>query len=366
MSRQDREVLSPIGKADHSVLTWSFHTGVNQMCRRDLYRYDYNKADYGRLCELLGDMDWSMVMNATDVNDAWKIFHSNLNEVVKQCVPMVKITNHNKINPPWFNEKVKRCVKRKYYAWKRYLERRSSIRYREYVRKRNALNKKLRIVKKQYEKDLCKKIKINPKAFFMYVNSKTKSRGAISKLKTEKGHEVKDDKDIAEELNSFFQSVFVEENDKPEIWFNDFMYFVYGDSVGDPFDGSRRVGDSILENIFFTPSDVQKLLVNINQNKATGPDEIHPRVLKEAAGVLYLPLYCILRQSLDQGKLPEMWKMANVTPIFKKGDRTATGNYRPVSLTSQVCKICEKLVKNGIFRFIEKNGLLCDEQHVFR
>ena len=138
------------------------------------------------------------------------------------------------------------------------------------------------------------------------------------------------------------------------------------DEVANPFDFKERIGSTLLENIFFTPADVKKLLENLNSNKTMGPDEIHPRILKESAEIIYLPLYCILRTSLDQGKVPEAWKLANVSPIFKKGDTTTTGNYRPVSLTSHVSKICEKLVKRGMINFIERGKIICNEQHGFR
>ena len=78
----------------------------------------------------------------------------------------------------------------------------------------------------------------------------------------------------------------------------------------------------------------------------------------------FFPLYCIFRQSLDQSKLPDIWKWANVTPIYKKGDKANTCNYRPVSLTSQVCKIFEKLVKEKLLVFTK--NIIANEQHGFR
>jgi hypothetical protein len=118
--------------------------------------------------------------------------------------------------------------------------------------------------------------------------------------------------------------------------------------------------------VYFTPQDVKKLLCEVNVNKSMGPDEVHPRVLKELANCIYMPLYCIMRQSIDEGVLPEIWKLANVTPIFKSGDKMSAGNYRPVSLTSQVCKICEKIIRQRIVNFLENNNMFCDEQHGFR
>ena len=77
---------------------------------------------------------------------------------------------------------------------------------------------------------------------------------------------------------------------------------------------------------------VRKEVISLNINKATGPDEIHPRMLKELSD--YIPLFIVMRKSLIDGNLPTDWKLANVFPIFKKGAKNLAENYRPISLSS--------------------------------
>ena len=60
------------------------------------------------------------------------------------------------------------------------------------------------------------------------------------------------------------------------------------------------------------------------------------------------------------------WKLANVTPLFKKGDKSNPGNYRPISLTSVVCKLMESILRDKIVEFLEKNNIIRDSQHGFR
>ncbi len=86
-------------------------------------------------------------------------------------------------------------------------------------------------------------------------------------------------------------------------------------------------------------------------------------VIKES---LFEPLVHIFRKSLDKGEIPEDWKNANVTAIFKKGAKSSPGNYRPVSLTSNICKIMERIIKDDIVNFLEKNQLIFNSQHGFR
>ena len=60
------------------------------------------------------------------------------------------------------------------------------------------------------------------------------------------------------------------------------------------------------------------------------------------------------------------WKLANVTPLFKKGDKSIPGNYRPISLTSVVCKLMESILRDKIVEFLEKNNIIRDSQHGLR
>ena len=64
--------------------------------------------------------------------------------------------------------------------------------------------------------------------------------------------------------------------------------------------------------------------------------------------------------------VPLDWKLANVTSLLKKGHENKASSYRPVSLTYQVCRIMESILKDNIINHLEQNGLIRDSQHVFR
>ncbi|TRZ10099.1 hypothetical protein HGM15179_017010 [Zosterops borbonicus] len=78
----------------------------------------------------------------------------------------------------------------------------------------------------------------------------------------------------------------------------------------------------------------RELLSHLDVHKSMGPDGIHPREMKELADELAKPLSIIYNQSCLTGEVPDDWKLANVTPIHKKGGKEDPSNYRPVSLTS--------------------------------
>ena len=100
--------------------------------------------------------------------------------------------------------------------------------------------------------------------------------------------------------------------------------------------------------------------------KAAGPDGIPTRVLKICAAQLTKPLTILFKRSLQLGKLPSEWKRAKITPIFKKGSKSKAENYRPVSLTSQVCKILERVILKHIKSHLKHNRLVSTDQHGFQ
>ena len=83
-------------------------------------------------------------------------------------------------------------------------------------------------------------------------------------------------------------------------------------------------------------------LQRLKPDKSPGLDGIHPMLLKSCAHQVAKPLSLIYQASFDEGQLPSDWKLANISPFFKKGPNNNPGNYRPVSLTSVPCKLMER------------------------
>ena len=88
-------------------------------------------------------------------------------------------------------------------------------------------------------------------------------------------------------------------------------------------------------------------------------------LLQNVADEVAKPLTLIFTKSLNESKLPEDWKRANITAIYKKGARNEASNYRPVSLTSVVCKILEAIIKEKLTRFLQDKQWIVNEQHGF-
>ncbi|KGL76596.1 RNA-directed DNA polymerase from mobile element jockey, partial [Tinamus guttatus] len=103
---------------------------------------------------------------------------------------------------------------------------------------------------------------------------------------------------------------------------------------------------------------VREHLRNLDTHKSMGPEGMHPRVLRELADAIAKPLSIIFERSWRTGEVPEDWKKANVTPVFKKGKKEDPGNYRPVSLTSVPGKVMERLILAVVSRHMEDKKVL--------
>ena len=122
----------------------------------------------------------------------------------------------------------------------------------------------------------------------------------------------------------------------------------------------------IMPDFKFTSNGIEKLLKGLNAHKAPGPDTLSPRLLKELSSEIAPLLQLVYQKSLDTSCVPEDWRKANVTPIYKKGPKYLAENYRPVSLTSVCCKIMEHVLASNIMRHGEDNGILYQLQHGFQ
>ena len=109
-----------------------------------------------------------------------------------------------------------------------------------------------------------------------------------------------------------------------------------------------------------------KLLKGLDISKASGPDQIPNKILRELAIHLAPVLTSLFNQSLLSETLPSDWKTANVTPVFKKGNRSLASNYRPISLVCVACKLLEHCIVSHVMQHFDQHNILTPLQHGFR
>jgi hypothetical protein len=179
------------------------------------------------------------------------------------------------------------------------------------------------------------------------VKTKTKVRQSVGLLKDKSGKTITENIAMATLLYKTFGEAFTREA---------------GGAIPELED--VHSGEKLLQfNV--TAKAVKQKLKGLRREAAAGPDKIGPGLLYEMRDALAPVLAAIYNKSLQSGVVPPSWKEANVTPIFKKGAKTAPENYRPVSITSVSCKVLESLIKDEMLKHLKKHGLLKRSQHGF-
>jgi hypothetical protein len=120
-----------------------------------------------------------------------------------------------------------------------------------------------------------------------------------------------------------------------------------------------------LRGVNITVRTVKDKIRRLKTDWAAGPDGLGPLLLKKLVDQVAAPLAAVMKKSLAEGVVPEDWRSANVTLIFKKGHKADPGNYRPVSLTSVSCRVIKGILKDHIVRHLERHGLIRQTQHGF-
>ena len=153
----------------------------------------------------MSEVNWETEFSEKSVNQKWTIFRNKIEKVANICIPMSKPKRYL---ASWMNGKVVKAYKKKYFAWKRYMEHSNSVRWREYVRDRNNACRIERDERRSYEKRLAKEVGVNRRGFFKYVNSKLTVRPEISALLNENGELKHDEKEMSNICNNYFHQVF--------------------------------------------------------------------------------------------------------------------------------------------------------------
>ena len=290
--------------------------------------------------------NWEVLFEGLNTEKMWLLFHSKLLFLIDKYVPTQTFESNSK--PKWLNSSTLKAIKQKHKAWNTYKATHHHVDYLSYTTKRNIATATVKRAKSNFELKLVDSVKENPSVFWKYVRENAKVRCDIMSLRKGDGSFTCSDRETAQCLNDFFSSVFTiePEADLPSL-------------------PDKSMGHH-LGNITITHCDILTELNRLKPNKSCGPDNCHPRVLKEIKDGLILPLYLLFNKSLQESSLPSCWKLATVTAIHKKGDTNLPSNYRPISLTSIFCRMLESIIKNRIMSYFQANDFFCNEQHGFR
>ena len=342
-------------ECDMLLKTSKIETKEVEVEKRLLDTLNYAKAEWSPIREKLSKVSWNEELSADmDINAMYEKFEKTIYDASVDHTPE-RSTKPRSANIP--RNRLILIRKRK-----RINSRINFVKYVKPVKSKGELEKlekkkhkieeeikeliQLEIEKKElYAISLMKK---NPKFFYTYTKKFKKTESEIAPLQDEEGKLNVEPQKKANLLQAQYTKVFSNPQKA---------------NLKKEFTCKCNVE---ISDIDFTTKDVIDAIKEIPTHAAPGPDKIPAVVLKECAEQLSEAILKIWRKSVDDGDIPDILKLQTIVPIYKKGSKTLPENYRPVSLTSHLTKLFERILRRKLMKHIEDNRLLSDNQHAFR
>ena len=347
---------------DHDIVTCQiilkeFNTSNNDSkssIKKPLDKLYFQKADWEGMKQEFNMIEWENLLKNKSVHQIYDILEEKITTVAEKYVPARKKSNTKRSIP---RNRLKLIRKRKQINSRiniiLYLKDSIDKKKLEKLRKRKEkIEEEMKVLLQeemlQKEVDAIEHMKKNPRYFFSYVKKFNKTVNRIGPLKDTQGVLINDPEIKANILQEQYTKVF---------------------SNPDNADPNATIEPNIcpdLIDLTLSTEQIIKAIKEIPLNSAPGPDKVPAILLKECAHELATPLLLLWRESLDTSEIPLELKTQTIIPLFKKGLKSLAENYRPVSLTSHIIKLFERIVRKYIMQHIEDNKLLSENQHAFR
>lgn len=334
------QYLDPLGCSDHLRMEAQVSLG-GILRRHNVMIPNVWKTDFQGMIGAAAMMDWTMPQT-DDINSVWDVFKLNLQTLCQRFVPMKKAAAANR-GPPWMDRQLKTKLNNRRRAWNLFKVTGSLTDYGIYKVHRNICNSLKKAKRMNYEANLIDQAKSIPQKVFTYINRRLKRTDELPPLLDENGQTVDDDMERAFLLAKTYSSVYSSDNQTVQ----------------------QDQNDSTGQYIQCCAEDVRVILKHLHTHKAPGSDGIHPLILQNLSQIIDAPLANIFNISLATGKIPSAWKEAIIKPFYKGGNKHQPGNYRPVSLTSVISKVMEKIIKYHMQKHIDATGIQTPHQHGF-
>lgn len=314
-------------------------------------KYFYNNGDYDAICSALDDMNWHTILRDGSVDDAAAVLYNYIYNLRDKHVPHKKIAPST--FPPWYSFNLKKLLKEKYKFWSKYKTYGNRGDYLTFCLLRKRAKSLETECFKSYVSRTEDSISTNPKIFWSYVKSLSKTSHGLPSTMNYEGTSADKGEEVCNLFASYFQSTFLLSNNtipllNPNL--NPNVPTIPYNSLG-------------ICDISINATEVLKLLESLDINKGAGPDDIPPLLIKTCSSSLVKPLCILFQRSVREGVVPKLWKSAFITPVHKSGDKSNVKNYRPISKLCVFSKIFERVIYNQVYAALSSSFIF--EQHGF-
>ena len=330
--------------SDHDLVYGVLKQKINHNKPKVITFRSYKNFDPEHYKQLLSSAPWHVGQLFDDVDDQVYVWNALMNNILDEVAPVKKMRVRDK-DVPYMTSHWKSAIRAKRKANDKYLKNKTPENWELRRKARNEATKQRRIAIKQYWYNKSNDLKINPKAFFKtfkpFLGSKSCTERNDIHLKIN-GSMITNQQQVAEELVEHFATL--------------------ADGIGGTAIERKSIEDfrdhpcvqriqhenrnstQTIEIELVTQGQVLAVLDSLNINKATGTDGIPSKALKTGANELSAPLTTLFNSCINKNAWPSEWKYGHWAPVYKKDDRNAKENYRPITLLPCVSKVLEKLV----------------------
>ena len=307
--------------------------------------WNYDLADFQAYRNGLMLVNWDEMFDNNDIHLASSLITDKILSTARQHIPN-KIIKMRPDDPPWLDEDIRNMIRQRDNKHRIAKTQNTADAWMSYRQCRNKLLMDIKTAKEVHYQRLASKLQdptqVKPRLWWKILSSFYKSTSSNASQYPPllvNGSIIADNRLKADAFNNFFSSVCNVDFPNAQL----------------PL---PTIPDLQLTELNITAELIKKVIKGLNPSKASGPDEVSPRLLREGAEALSLPLHRLFNSSLTLHIFPDPWKLASVTPIHKKDQKDLTNNYRPISLLSCIGKCFERCVFNIVFEFLVDNNLI--------
>ena len=346
---QQHGVLN-VSATDHLPIFASRKKEKEEHDKDKFYGRAYSRLIPEKFAEDVLTKNWDDVLNAQDPDIAWDLFKTRFVSILNKHAPY-KYFFSRKDKKAWVTTEFLENTNERDNLSRLAKSRGCPVLRERHRRTRNRVVSLKREFKRHYFRTSIQEAKGDSAKLWKLLKKFIKNNSERDRILSIHGKDCP--LDIANELNTYFADIGknLASNIRPS---------------GLELDFSPKPGIPSFALYSTTVEEVEKLLMDISDSKATGEDGIPIRFLKMTKELSARILCHIINRSIIENRVPLEWKYAIITPLFKEGDRTMANNYRPISILPAVSKILERTVHSQLYKHISDNNLLSPAQFGFR
>ena len=300
---------------------------------------------------------WDVIKIFENVDDAIDTWYKLFNEVVDKHIPFKQRRVKHQTQPKWFSPEIGDAIKNRDSL-------KSQGKETEYKTARNEVTKLIRLAKQKHYEKILENTNNNPQNVWKIFKEFGAGKGDINSRSTifsinHNDEQIFDNKEVANRFNNFFISVAQNLKEPLDSTSHDRLYEYCDKKLKEKQTDYFEIPEISLEK-------VKKYLSTLDISKATGNDNVGPKLLRLAGPLIAESLCYLCNLSIHTSTFPSIWKEAKVKPLFKTGSRDDVNNYRPISILPILSKLLEKHVHDSLMNYLEKHELLCINQSGFR